>query len=80
MLTKSGIYYVTHSISQSGFGPTGRITWGINSEKKLSQEEVEAIIELDFPFAGYGASKFRRLAKQEGQPFQIEVESHASCD
>jgi hypothetical protein len=78
--TKSGKLYEVVRKTQAGFGVTGRVTWEIASTEVLSYADVEEIIEATYPHAGYGGSVFRRLQKLPGRPFEIEVQSNASCD
>ncbi len=76
----NGKLYTVRVICQLGNGVAGKIRWEISSVERLNQEETEQVIEGLYPFAGYGASTFRRMNKLEGRPFEIEVESNASCD
>lgn len=80
MITKSGkIYEIYHG--QNSGGVTSLVEWFIASQTELSAEEVDEIIEFKYPFAGYGASGYRRLPFNHAEnKFKIKVTSHASCD
>lgn len=78
--TKSGKLYETVTTGQTGNRVTDKVIWEIKSAERLEQEEVEEIIEQNYPHAGYGPSGFRRFNRENGEVHRIEVWSYASCD
>ena len=81
MMTPNGKPYDIVKKEQIGAGVTGVVNWEIQSHEKLDYAEVEAIIESQYPHAGYGSSGWRRLPQSKGEHFfRILVSSNASCD
>ena len=68
-----------HHLRTVGNGVTGKCYWEITSIFILSTSEIEAIVEQEFPSAGYGTSLWNRMPPRNDL-FVVEVASNASCD
>ena len=77
--TSTGKSYTLGMKEQIGNGVTGTVKWQIISFLELTAEEIDEIIETQYPYAGYGRSNYTRSNCFQGQ-FTINVTSHASCD
>lgn len=65
----------TKYISRTGYSVRDFIRWEIISDEPLTDDVVSDVIEKEYPHAGYGPSRYSRIA-----PNHVEVLSHASCD
>lgn len=78
--TSSGMEVSVVDISSTGCGVTDKDTWELRSAERLSDQEVEELIEKRKPSAGYGSSSWGRMPVDDAGNYVVRVSSWASCD
>lgn len=60
---------------QTGYSVKDKVGWNIVSDVRLTDQQIESVIEKEFPSPGYGVSSYGRISD-----FVVAVSSNASCE